>query len=272
MDLSISNIAWDVSDDGLIAKLLKKQGLNYIDIAPGKYFRDPKLATEHDIKKVRSYWDSNGIQIYGMQALLFGTEGLNLFGDNDVRKRMLTHLEAICRIASILGVRCLVFGSPGNRDRNTLDDNSVLEIGISFFQELGEISKLYGVNICIEPNPAIYNANFLTSTEETAFFVRNVNHSNIKLQLDTGAICINDEDLENVLLRFSDLIGHVHLSEPQLVPYGQSIEVMASHGNLIRKYLPNHVLSIEMLKVDDDLSYNEVFSAIQTARVYFSSI
>jgi D-psicose/D-tagatose/L-ribulose 3-epimerase len=270
MNLSISNIAWEVKDDSAIATMLKERNINYIDIAPGKYFEFPKLATAYDIKRVRTYWQSRNIQIFGMQSLLFGTQGLNLFGDKEVRKRMLTHLEEICRIGSGLGARNLVFGSPKNRDRNILDDNNVAEISLAFFKQLGDIAKFYEVNICVEPNPEIYGANFLTTTEETAIFVQSVNHSNIKLQLDTGAICVTDEDLENVLYRFSDLIGHVHLSEPYLVPFGQNRDVALMHSKSIKKYLPNHVLSIEMIKVDDDLSYGAVMSAVELANLYFN--
>jgi hypothetical protein len=52
-----------------------------------------------------------------MQALLFGTTGLNVFGDNKSQEAMLEHLRAVCRIGAGLGATKLVFGSPKNRDR-----------------------------------------------------------------------------------------------------------------------------------------------------------
>ena len=38
MRLAISNIAWDVSEDENIARLLNRSGVDAIDVAPAKYF------------------------------------------------------------------------------------------------------------------------------------------------------------------------------------------------------------------------------------------
>ncbi|WP_357432391.1 hypothetical protein, partial [Micromonospora sp. NPDC049679] len=80
MRLAVSNIAWDVSEDEKIAALLCRNSINAIDIAPGKYFPIPVAALDEDIARVKEWWAERGIEITGMQALLFGTTGLNLFG------------------------------------------------------------------------------------------------------------------------------------------------------------------------------------------------
>jgi hypothetical protein len=112
MRLAISNIAWDVSEDLAVAKHLNKFDIDAIDIAPGKYFPDPTDAKDADIESVRRWWAEHGIEITGMQALLFGTTGLNVFGDSQSQAAMLTHLTAVCRIGAGLGATRLVFGSP----------------------------------------------------------------------------------------------------------------------------------------------------------------
>lgn len=89
MRIAISNIAWDVSDDEAVAALLRRYEVDAIDTAPGKYFPDPRQATLDDINRVRHGWEARGIEITGMQALLFGTTGLNLFGDAATRAAML---------------------------------------------------------------------------------------------------------------------------------------------------------------------------------------
>ena len=45
MQLGISNIAWDVSEDAPIADMLVRHQVSSIDIAPGKYFQDVETAT-----------------------------------------------------------------------------------------------------------------------------------------------------------------------------------------------------------------------------------
>jgi D-psicose/D-tagatose/L-ribulose 3-epimerase len=270
MKISISNIAWDVSDDEMIANILNKNNINSIDIAPGKYFGDPINTSEYDIKQVRDWWNSKGIEINGLQALLFGTNGLNLFGSMRVRQSMLLHLESICRIASGLGAKHLVFGSPKNRDRKGLTEREVLEISIPFFKELGNIALEHSVEICIEPNPPIYGSNFITTSKDAALFVEKLGHSNIKMQLDTGTVIINNEDLESILIEHSHLIGHIHISEPNLIAYGQDKAISKCHGVNIKKYLQNHTVTIEMVKVPEDSNYKEVVSAIKTTKLYFS--
>jgi sugar phosphate isomerase/epimerase len=140
MRLAISNIAWDTSEDEDIAALLNRCGVDIIDIAPGKYFPEPAKATDQEIACVKRWWVERGIEISGMQALLFGTAGLNVFGSPQVQDAMLQHLTAVCRIGAGLGATRLVFGSPKNRDRNALNDKQVIEIAIPFFRRLGDVA------------------------------------------------------------------------------------------------------------------------------------
>jgi len=247
MRLSISNIAWDSEEDAAVARLLQKYAVDAIDIAPAKYFKNPRETKDTDILRVKNWWADQGIEITGMQSLLFGTQGLNVFGDNAIKDEMLDHLQAICNIANGLQATRLVFGSPKNRDRNGLDDDEVKKQATEFFYRLGEIAEKNGVVICLEPNPPRYGANFMTNSADTAAIVRLVNHNAIGMQFDTGALQINGEDPEAVLKQNSDIIKHIHASEPDLVPLGDgSVDHRRVHDALIR-YLPDHVVTIEMV-------------------------
>lgn len=247
MRLSISNIAWDSEEDAAVARLLQKYAVDAIDIAPAKYFKNPRETKDTDILRVKNWWADQGIEITGMQSLLFGTLGLNVFGDNAIKDEMLDHLQAICNIANGLQATRLVFGSPKNRDRNGLDDDEVKKQATEFFYRLGEIAEKNGVVICLEPNPPRYGANFMTNSADTAAIVRLVNHNAIGMQFDTGALQINGEDPEAVLKQYSDIIKHIHASEPDLVPLGDGgVDHRRVHDALIR-YLPDHVVTIEMV-------------------------
>lgn len=247
MRLAISNIAWDVDEDADIAELLKRNGIDAIDIAPSKYFPNPVEASDEEISRVRCWWAERGIEITGMQALLFGTTGLNVFGSQETRETMLRHLAAVCRIGAGLGATRLVFGSPRNRDRSGLNDEQVAEIAIPFFRQLGDIAQAQGVQICLEPNPACYGANFMTTSAETAEVVRQVAHPAVRMQLDIGALTINDEDPAVVLQYSASLIGYIHVSEPELVPIGDAGTNHIKLATCLRQLLPRHIVSIEML-------------------------
>lgn len=269
MRLAISNIAWDTAEDEDIAKLLKQYGVDAIDVAPGKYFPDPKNANSVDIARVRDWWLNHGIEITGMQALLFGTTGLNLFGSNDTQTAMLEHLESVCRIGAGLGAERLVFGSPKNRDRTGLNDEQVIEIAIPFFRRLGDIARSYGVVICLEPNPPCYGANFMATSSDTAEVVRQVAHPAIRMQLDTGALAINGEEPATVLQNSATQIGHIHASEPDLVPLGDGGADHAKVAACLRQRLPEHIVSIEMLATKNEPHLVSVERALGVAIRYY---
>lgn len=252
MRLAISNIAWNTSEDEDIAKLLKRNSVDAIDIAPGKYFPVPAKATDEEIARVKRWWAEHGIEITGMQALLFGTVGLNVFGSPEVQDAMLQHLTAVCRIGAGVGATRLVFGSPKNRDRNGFSDDQVMAIVIPFFRRLGDIAQSYGVVICLEPNPSCYGANFMTTSAETVDVVRQVAHAAIRMQLDTGALMINGENPAAVLQNCAMLIGHIHASEPNLVPLGDGGTDHANVAECLKSILPDYIVSIEMLATQNE--------------------
>lgn len=265
MRLAISNIAWDVSEDEQVARLLKKYDIDAIDVAPSKYFSISDQTKGDDINKVKEYWAAQGIEITGMQSLLFGTSGLNLFGSSEVQKTMLAHLNAVCRIGAGLGATRLVFGSPRNRDRSGLTDDQTINTAIEFFQHLGDIAATHNVFICLEPNPPCYDSNFMTTSLETARVVKKICHPAIKMQLDIGALTINSEDISSVLVECAPLIGHVHASEPNLVPLGDMATDHQKIHSVLQKYIPNHIVSIEMRTTKDEPHLVSIERALKVA-------
>ena len=243
MRLSISNIAWDSPLDAHVAELLLQLGVTTIDVAPGKYFPDPIQASEKDIETVRQWWADRGITIYGMQSLLFGTTGLNVFGNADSQNAMLKHLKAVCRIAEGLGVKRLVFGSPRNRDRTGLTDEQAQCLALEFFNRLGAIATNHGVVIAIEPNPTCYGTNWITTTEDAFKFVTMLGNPGIAMQLDTGTVLINEE-ASSVVHKVSGAVGHVHISEPKLVPVGDN---PLMHAPLVK---PIQTLGVDVLTIE----------------------
>tara|TARA_S200000501_G_C20868900_1_gene763342 strand:- start:2665 stop:3474 length:810 start_codon:yes stop_codon:yes gene_type:complete len=246
MKLSVSNIGWNITDDEKVLNLLKKYNIKAIDIAPTKYFKNSSITNPKKVLKIKKWWSDKGVKIIGMQALMYGTKGLNLFGNKLIQKKMLNHLEQICEIGSILNANKLVFGSPKNRDKSNINMGVAKHIAIDFFCRLGDIAKSKNVLICLEPNPKLYGANFMTTTSETAEIVKAANHGSIKMQLDTGAILVNKENLNLILKRYSKIIGHIHLSEPNLRKLSKRVNHKKIY-KLINLYFPGDFITIETL-------------------------
>ncbi|MGQ7939367.1 sugar phosphate isomerase/epimerase family protein [Paraburkholderia sp. D1E] len=248
-----------------MADILRSHRVDAIDVAPSKYFPDLKVVDVTDIARVRAWWSDRGIDITGMQSLLFGTTGLNLFGTTESQQAMLDHLRAVCQIGSGLGATRLVFGSPRNRDRTGLADDAAHDIAVAFFRRLGDIAAEYGVFVCLEPNPPCYGANFMTNSRDTATIVSAVAHPSIRMQLDTGAVTINEEDSRDVVTRYSPLIGHVHASEPNLVTLGDGGTNHAAVAEVLAELMPEQVVSIEMLAPKSGSAVDAVRRAVSEA-------
>jgi D-psicose/D-tagatose/L-ribulose 3-epimerase len=265
MRLAISNIAWDITEDEAVVELLNSYGVDAIDIAPGKYFPQPANATLEEMSSVKAWWNKRGIEITGMQALLFGTTGLNVFGSVESQDALLQHLDGVCRIGAGLGAPRLVFGSPKNRDRSGLSDAETESVAFSFFNRLGDIAASHGVMICLEPNPICYGANFMTTSAETAQVVSHIAHPAIRMQFDTGALAINNEDPTHVLQDCAHLIGHVHASEPNLLPLGNGGTDHEKMFTALAQYLPHHLVSIEMVATKDEPHLVSIERALNVA-------
>ena len=243
--LSFSNIAWELSGEPAAADFLRKHGIDSVDIAPGKYFPDIGLVTQAESLRVRDWWRDRDIEVLGMQALLFGVSGLNLFGDVASRTALLERLIAVARVAGWMGARYLVFGSPKNRDRGELNMGQAIDIAVPFFRTLGDRAVEHGVQFCLEPNPVRYACNFMTTTEECAGVVRSVGHPGIQLHLDAGTMAVNHEDPADLVARHHDVVGYVHASEPDLVPVVDGA-IHQSLGRALAVHLPSISVSIEM--------------------------
>lgn len=271
MRLAISNIAWDIAEDEAVAELLQRYQVDAIDIAPGKYFPQPAKATAREMGRVKDWWAMRGIEITGMQALLFGTTGLNVFGLPESQDVLLGHLDAVCRIGAGLGAPRVVFGSPKNRDRSGLSDAETMAVAVSFFRRLGDIAASHGVMICLEPNPTCYGANFMTTSSETAQVVAQIAHPAIRMQFDTGALTINGEDPVTVLQGYAGLIGHIHASEPNLVPLGDGDTDHLKMVQALAPCLPNHLVTIEMVATQNEPHLVSIERALGVAVQHYRS-
>jgi sugar phosphate isomerase/epimerase len=146
-----------------------------------------------------------------------------------------------------------------------LDDAQAMAIAVPFFRRLGEVAASYQVVVCLEPNPVSYGANFMTTSVDTARIVREIDHPSIRMQLDSGAMTINGEDPVVELRAVAGLIGHVHASEPDLLPLGDG---GTDHGRVfeaLAAHLPNHTVSIEMVATKGEPHLSSMARALAVA-------
>lgn len=229
MKLSISNIAWSNHDRILVYKSMKKFGIQGLEIAPAKFFFDtnnflnPK---DSEIKLRLKELDDHGIELVSMQALLYKTSGLKLFGSKTEVKNFENYIIKVINFANKLNIPNLVFGSPDQRfiSSDFIRDDAI-DIAKKVFFKLGEHAKKSGVVLTIEPIPKQLNTNFLNTFLEVKDFIIDISSNGLRCTLDIGATLLN-KDYETLFYESHNLksiINHVHLSEPFLAPSPRSI-------------------------------------------------
>ncbi|HYZ85729.1 MAG TPA: sugar phosphate isomerase/epimerase family protein [Bryobacteraceae bacterium] len=216
MKLAISNIAWEPADEQAILGILQSRAVQGLEIAPTKIWPVPVDVPRAELVEYRKRWSDRGIEIVAMQALLFGKPELTIFDSDSVRHQTLDYLFRIIEFAGAVGGRAMVFGSPKNRLRNTLNDEAAFEIAIPFFTELGKAALDNGVIFCVEPNPPQYGCDFIRTVEEGCALVSAVDHPGFRLHLDVSSMTLNGEDYGTAIRKGLPLAAHFHVSEPFL--------------------------------------------------------
>lgn len=273
MRLALTNLAWHPDDDAAIAALLQEHGIDAIDIAPTKWFPDIRNTRAEEIRQRRLWWADQGIAITGMQSLLYGTTGLNMFGDAATQQRMLDHLRAVCDIGAGLGATRLVFGSPANRQRNGLDEDHAQQIALEFFRRLGDIAQAAGVCICLEAVATHYRCDFMNTTASSIALARALDHPAISITLDTANLQMNGESIDSVLPAHAGLVGHIHASEKDLVPLGEGDVPHAALAAAMRQHLPaDQLVCVEILPGSAEPQFIGIRKSLSVARCYHARI
>ena len=227
MKLAMSAIAWEPPDDDEAARILRDLGFAGVELAPTKIFARPDAATDAEIATCQKAWESRGLPIVALQALLFGRPDLTMFGAT--RDATLDYLSRIIRLGARLGAGALVFGSPRNRARESLSMSQAWPRAVDFFARLGVVAAEAGTCLCIEPNPPRYGADFIVDSKEALRLVEEVASPGFGLHLDAACAQLAGEDFPARIRASARVLRHVHLSEPDLAPVraGGSVDLSA---------------------------------------------
>ena len=242
MKISISNIAWSKENDNEMLEFLSNKGFDALEIAPTRIIEDSPY--EH-IEKSKCICEGikqkYKLDISSMQSIWFGkTE--KIFESEDNRKKLINYSKKAIDFANVINCKNLVFGCPKNRIINNIEID--YNVAVDFFSEIGEYACSKNVYFSIEPNPVIYNTNFINTTNEAINFVKNINCSGIKINVDLGTIIYNNEDI-SILENNVNLINHVHISEPNL-EYIEKRKLHKDIVDLLKRNDYNKYISIEM--------------------------
>ena len=219
MRLSVSDIAWDPSEDQDALKELARLGVDGVEIAPTIVWPGWEGANVDNAMRYRHRVADAGLVCSSVQAILFGRRGLSLFGDESEFQTLQEHMALIADISAALGARVAVFGSPANRRRGELSAETAMQIATERLRAIGDIFAGATSLLCIEPNPPEYGCDFITTAEEAVELARLVDSDGFGVHLDAGALILSGGDLEGSIRQTAPVLEHFHISQPNLLAF-----------------------------------------------------
>lgn len=228
MKNAVSNIAWSSEQDAAMYRQLQALGIRGLEAAPTRFFPEQPYSLEHcrQAEKLREHLKrAYGLSVISLQSIWYGRQE-QLFRSAEERAILLDYTKRAIDFADSLHCPNLVFGSP----RNRVGGGRHLEEAREFFRAVGEYAHAHGTVVAIEPNPAIYQTDFLTTTQEALRFVRALDAPGIAVNLDIGTMVANGESVD-AWMGVQQWIHHVHISEPYLA----EIVPRALHGEVCRR-------------------------------------
>lgn len=259
MKLSISNIAWEEIYDKEMYEFMTSNEFTGLEIAPTRIIeKEPYIHLDEAKRFYKGLKEKYNLEISSIQSIWYGRNE-NIFESIESRKVLLDYTKQAINFASIMKCRNIVFGCPKNRSVKNKEQD--YKTAINFFDEIGNYAQSKNVCFSIEPNPTIYNTNFINTTKEAIELVKEINNNGIRVNIDLGAIIQNHENID-ILKDNIHLINHVHISEPNL----EIIQKRELHGKIIEllnKQDYQGYISIEMKNHNDIKKVKEIIIYIK---------
>lgn len=241
--LCVSNICVKNISHIQFACLLKLYGIPNVQIAPTTLISDWNNLNNLDL----SVFTNQGLNVYSFQSITFTLNDLNIF--TNTSNELLTHLKRVVDIASLNGIKILVFGCPRNRKINvdeSDESNNYDNTFITFFNILGEYCVDKNIIICIEPNSKKYNCNYINTIEEAGKIVRNINHSNIKMMVDIGNAIMENDNLQHIHA-FADIIYNIDVAHENMADLSNPSPYHITFKTILNEIKYTKKINLEMI-------------------------
>ncbi|MEY3896282.1 MAG: hypothetical protein RLZZ214_1802, partial [Verrucomicrobiota bacterium] len=162
------------------------------------------------------------------------------------QQRMKEVLIAVGRIAGWAGAGPMVFGSPKNRLLLGIDHAEGIRQAAPFFREVADACAEAGSCLVIEANPVAYGADFCNTLAQAADLVVAVDSPGFGLHVDAGGMALGGDEFETTLRQASDLVKHVHASQPNLASFDAPDPIHHRLASVLKEIHYLGSLAIEM--------------------------
>ncbi len=245
MKHAVSNILWGEADISPYLELLVNKRCYGVEIAPSLFWEEPVESSLDERRNIKKLIEGYGLRIVSLHTLLYTRPDLGIFASRETRQKTKEYIFQLGSLAADMNCRLMVLGSPKNRMRKSLDDVDVRQIAVDFFSSLANMLSNVGVILCIEPLSR-KEADFITSALEGLRYVREVNHLNFRLMLDSKSMHLEKENYDMVVAECINYLEHVHVNDPGNSPLETMGVNHKSFGDALRYHGYDKTVSLEV--------------------------
>ena len=179
------------------------------------------------MKKLRDIFDSFNFHVCGITGM-WGSISEDswkrriLSADRSITKHTEEYVMDCIKMCQSVGGNEMNICLFADSDMATYDRNhrslsgdkkeAVIQKAIPLLNTLSRFAKDYGVHILVEPLNR-YNTPFCSSAKDAFVIANKVNHDNFGLLLDTFHMNIEEDSLEDTILKSRKLLRHIHLAD-----------------------------------------------------------
>lgn len=179
------------------------------------------------MKKLRDIFDSFNFHVCGITGM-WGSISEDswkrriLSADRSITKHTEEYVMDCIKMCQSVGGNEMNICLFADSDMATYDKNhrslsgdkkeAVIQKAIPLLNTLSRFAKDYGVHILVEPLNR-YNTPFCSSAKDAFVIANKVNHDNFGLLLDTFHMNIEEDSLEDTILKSRKLLRHMHLAD-----------------------------------------------------------
>ena len=219
LDLAVSNILnrKGLGLDNLDAflALLKKSGINAVELALNCVFHEPADVSETEFDKLRRILEKRAVKVASLHSLTFTRPDLELFKSSETLSDLVDYASCYIKMARKLDCENIVFGSGKARKTRGKTREECDSLFKAFLEEIDTVSD--GVFFNIEPLPPSF-CEYLNSYSHAFEILDAGDYENINIQLDLKALFETDSFKPEKLAAKIHYFHHAHVSDMDFSP------------------------------------------------------
>jgi len=248
MHLAVTDLGFDGIET--VADKLQQYNIEYIEVVPTK-IKPYNALTQADMVMYKGQLANYKLKPYSFLSLFYGIDIKDFRSTNSI----LTQFSTLVNYAKAVGVKKLIFGSPGLRKKIQGWEYFVEDL----FTELDKKLKGTGVSVIIEPVSKELGAEFWNDTKEVGDFIHYFNLNNIYTMIDTQNAMLLGDDPCLIYEQFEHSIKHIHIAEPGFGKL-KNLEMHREFSTAIRDY--RDVITHEITNKEEFVESIKTFSEI----------